>query len=124
MNPLPTFAVGQRVKITPRKIARGYTRRFNKAVVGKIVRINEVGGWSVSSVENCGPSPSLEGIAVELYGEYVLQFFSFFALEHVYTVEILPVEKPKRETTKTKQLEMECAKKRRALRSARKRLPA
>jgi len=109
MNPLPTFAVGQRVKITSRELVPLSQRRLKKPVVGQIMRIHKIFGEPITTHKVGEPVPAMDAIVVLPDDSPVCMAFTLFALARVYDVEILPVKKPTRKAIRdrTRQLELE-----------------
>ena len=101
MNPLPTFAVGQRVKITSRELVPLSQRRLKKPVVGEIMRIHKVSGRPITTHNVGEPIPAMDAIVVLPDDSPVCMAFTLFALHRVYNVEVLAKKQPTRASLRT-----------------------
>ena len=124
MNPLPTFAVGQRVKITSRGLVPLSQRRLKKPVVGEIMRIHKIAGWPITT-HNVGKSvPAMDAIVVLPDDSPVCMAFTLFALQRVYKIEVLAEKQPTRASLRTQRKLAAIAEAQAKLDALRKHIPA
>ena len=124
MNPLPTFAVGQRVKITSRELVPLSQRRLKKPVVGEIMRIHKVSGWPITTHNVGEPIPAMDAIVVLPDDSPVCMAFTLFALARVYNVEVLAKKQPTRASLRTQRKLAAIAEAQAKLDALRKHIPA
>jgi len=124
MNPLPTFAVGQRVKITSRELVPLSQRRLKKPVVGEIMRIHKVSGRPITTHNVGEPIPAMDAIVVLPDDSPVCMAFTLFALQRVYNVEVLAKKQPTRASLRTQRKLAAIAEAQAKLDALRKHIPA